>query len=110
MAATETGTFNNFIDGESVAAAAGATMDVINPATGEVMAQAPDSGAEDVERAVAAARAAFNGWANTIPRERSLALPRLADAIEARGDEIAELEARNAGKPLQAVKDDEIGA
>ena len=110
MAATETGTFNNFIDGESAAPAEGRTMDVVNPATGEVMAQAPDSTTEDVERAVKAARAAFDGWANTTPGERSLALLKLADAIEERGDEIAELEARNAGKPLQAVKDDEIGA
>src|SRR3954468_11396908 len=108
MAATETGTLHNFIDGESVAAAEGATMEVINPATGEVMAQAPDSGAEDVERAVRAARAAFDGWSNSTPGERSLALLRLADAIEERGDEIAELEARNAGKPLAAVKSDEI--
>src|SRR4051795_11283954 len=110
MAATGTSTFNNFIDGESVAAAGGGTTDVINPANGEVMAQAPDSGTEDVERAVAAARAAFDGWANATPGERSLALLRLADAIEERSDEIAELEARNAGKPLQSVKDDEIGA
>jgi betaine-aldehyde dehydrogenase len=110
MAATQTGTFNNFIDGESVAAASGGTTDVINPANGEVMAQAPDSGAEDVERAVKAARAAFDGWANTTPGERSLALLKLADAVEARGDEFAELEARNAGKPIEAVKADEIGA
>src|SRR4051795_4661997 len=117
MAATETGTLHNFIDGESVAAAAGATTDVINPATGEVMAQAPDSGAEDVERAVRAARAAFDGWSNATPAERaprggvggwpharragpSLALLKLADAMEERGDETAELEARTAGKPL----------
>src|SRR3954463_5345719 len=110
MAATGTSTFNNFIDGESVAAASGGTTDVINPADGEVMAQAPDSGAEDVERAVAAARAAFDGWSNATPGERSLALLKLADAIEERADEIAELEARNAGKPLQEVKDDEIPA
>ncbi len=110
MAATDTRTFNNFIDGESVAASGGGTSDVINPATGEVMAQAPDSGAEDIERAVKAARAAFDGWGNTTPAERATALLKLADAIEERGDEIAELEARNAGKPLQAVKDDEIGA
>ena len=54
--------------------------------------------------------AAFDGWSNTTPGERSLALLKLADAIEEHGDEIAELEARNAGKPLQAVKDDEIRA
>jgi betaine-aldehyde dehydrogenase len=112
MAATETGaeTFHNFIDGESVAAASGSTMDVVNPADGQVMAQAPDSGAEDVDRAVKAARAAFAGWSQTTPGERSLALLKFADALEAHGDELAELEARNAGKPLAAVKDDEIPA
>ena len=110
MAATETGTFNNFIDGESVAPADGRTMDVVNPADGSVMAQAPDSTAEDVERAVKAARGAFDGWANATPADRSNALLQLADAVEAHGDELAELEARNAGKPLQSVKDDEIPA
>src|SRR4051794_21689778 len=112
MAATETSaeTFNNFIDGESVAAAGGGTMDVVNPADGRVMASAPDSGAEDVDRAVRAARAAFESWSQTTPGERSLALLRFADALEAHGDELAELEARNAGKPLAAVKDDEIPA
>src|SRR6201999_244292 len=68
------------------------------------------STAEDVDRAVKAARSAFDGWANTTPGERSLALLKLADALEEHGDELAELEARNAGKPLQAVKDDEIPA
>ena len=110
MAATETGTFNNFIDGESVAAAEGRTSDVLNPADGQAFAQAPDSTGEDVDRAVKAARSAFEGWSNTIPGERSLAILRLADALEAAGDELAEIEARNAGKPLQAVKDDEIPA
>ncbi|WP_037411282.1 gamma-aminobutyraldehyde dehydrogenase [Candidatus Solirubrobacter pratensis] len=112
MAATETGaqTFNNFIDGESVPAAEGRTSDVVNPADGKVMATAPDSTAEDVERAVKAARAAFDEWSNKTPAARSEALLKLADALEERGDELAELEARNAGKPLQAVKDDEIPA
>jgi betaine-aldehyde dehydrogenase len=110
MAATETGTFNNFIDGESVASAEGRTSDVLNPADGQVIAQAPDSTSADVDRAVAAARGAFDGWSNTTPGERSLALLKLADAIEEHADEIAMLEARNAGKPLQAVKDDEIPA
>jgi betaine-aldehyde dehydrogenase len=112
MAATETGsgTFNNFIDGESIAAAEGRTTEVLNPADGKSFAQAPDSTTEDVERAVKAARGAFDGWSNLTPGERSLALLKIADAIESRGDEIAELEARNAGKPLQSVKDDEIPA
>jgi betaine-aldehyde dehydrogenase len=112
MAATETGaqTFNNFIDGESVPAAEGRTSDVVNPADGKVMATAPDSTTEDVERAVKAARAAFDEWSNKTPAARSEALLKLADALEERGEELAELEARNAGKPLQAVKDDEIPA
>ncbi|MEA2282878.1 MAG: betaine-aldehyde dehydrogenase [Solirubrobacteraceae bacterium] len=112
MAATQTEpqTFKNFIDGESVDSAAGGTDAVINPATGERFAQAPASSGEDVERAVRAARAAFDGWSNTTPGERSLALLKIADAIEARGDEIARLEAINAGKPVEAVKADEIPA
>jgi betaine-aldehyde dehydrogenase len=103
-------TLQNFIDGEWVAPGEGRTEAVVNPATGEPVAEAPLSSAQDVDRAVRAARAAFPAWSTTTPSERSLALLRIADAIEARGDEIAELEAANAGKPLQAVKDDEIPA
>jgi betaine-aldehyde dehydrogenase len=110
MAATDTQTFRNFIDGESVEAAEGRTAEVINPSDGKVMAHAPDSTTADVERAVAAAKGAFGAWSNTTPGERSLALLKLAEAVEEHGDELAELEARNAGKPLQSVKDDEIPA
>ena len=110
MAATGTDTVQNFIGGSSTAAADGRTSDVLNPATGEVLAQAPDSGREDVDRAVKAATDAFAGWWDTTPGERALAILKLADAIEEHGDELAELEARNAGKPLQAMKDDEIPA
>ena len=110
MSTTATPTLQNFIDGAFVDPAEGRTDAVLNPATGEEIAQAPSSTQADVDRAVAAARAAFDGWMNTTPMERQAALLKLADAIEEHGDEIAELEARNAGKPLQAVKDDEIGA
>jgi betaine-aldehyde dehydrogenase len=106
--ATAVKTLQNFIDGEFVDPADGQTEPVFNPATNEAVAEAPVSTEEDVDRAVAAARAAFDGWAATTPGERSLALLKLADRIEKHGDEIAELEAVNAGKPLQAVKDDEI--
>ena len=111
MAATETGTgtFNNFIDGESVAAAEGRTTDVLNPADGEV--DGAGAGLDRPRTSTAPSRPparAFDGWSNTTPGERALALLKLADAIEEHGDELAELEARNAGKPLQAVKDDEI--
>jgi len=110
--ATATQTLRNFIDGEHVEPASGRTMPVFNPATGQEIAQAPDSDATDVDRAVAAARAAFEdgSWSNATPGERSLALYRLADALEENADELAELESANAGKPLQAFKDDEVPA
>jgi betaine-aldehyde dehydrogenase len=106
--ATATETLKNFIDGEFVDTAEGRTSAVVNPSTGDEIAQAPDSTQEDVDRAVRAARAAFDGWSRATPGERSTALLRLADRIEEHADEIAELESANAGKPLQAVKDDEI--
>src|SRR5919202_2944451 len=108
--ATATQTLKNFVDGAFVDPADGRTSPVLNPATGEEIAQAPDSGQEDIDRAVGAARAAFDAWSTTTPSDRSLALLKLADALEEHGDEIAELESANAGKPLQAVKDDEIPA
>jgi betaine-aldehyde dehydrogenase len=107
--ATETKTkVQNFIDGELVDSASGETEAVLNPATGEAIAEAPLSGAEDVERAAAAAKRAFDGWAATTPGERASALLALADAIEEHADEIADLEAANAGKPRKAFLEDEI--
>ncbi len=112
MAATQTDvqTYRNFIDGEWADPAEGRTEAVLNPATGETIAQAPLSSAEDVDRAVAAARSAFESWSLTTPGERSLALLKLADALEQRGDDLAQIEAANAGKPIQAFKDDELPA
>jgi betaine-aldehyde dehydrogenase len=101
-------TLKNFIDGEFVDPAEGQTEPVLNPATGEVIAQAPLSSGADVERAVAAARRAFPGWSTATPGERSLALLKLADAIEEHADELTELETDNAGKPIAAFRDDEI--
>jgi betaine-aldehyde dehydrogenase len=98
----------NFIDGEFVDPVEGAAEDVINPSTGEVIAQAPLSSAEDVDRAVAAARGAFGGWSRTTPRERSEMLLKLADAILEHGDEFADIESADAGKPRQAFVDEEL--
>jgi betaine-aldehyde dehydrogenase len=100
----------NFIGGEFVDPTDGATEDVINPSTGEVIAQAPVSSAEDVDRAVAAARKAFETWSVTTPRARSEALLKLADAILEHGDEFADLESADAGKPRQAFVDEELEA
>jgi betaine-aldehyde dehydrogenase len=98
----------NFIDGQFVDPAEGRTEEVLNPATGEAIAEAPLSTEEDVNRAVAAAKRAFEGYAKTTPGDRALMLLKLADAIEERADEIADLESANAGKPRHAFYDDEI--
>jgi betaine-aldehyde dehydrogenase len=101
----------NFIGGETVEPAEGGTEDVVNPASGEVIAAAPLSTKADVDRAVAAARKAFEdgSWSTIPPNERARALLRMADLIEARGEEIADLESADAGKPRAAVMEDEIG-
>jgi betaine-aldehyde dehydrogenase len=102
-------TLKNFIGGEFVDPAEGETEPVLNPATGEVIAQAPLSTKQDVDRAVDAARRAWDGgWATTTPAERAQALLKLADTLEAHTDEISQLEAANAGKPIEAFKNDEI--
>jgi betaine-aldehyde dehydrogenase len=105
--ATKT-TLRNFIDGEFVDAAEGATEDVTNPATGEVIAEQPLSTEEDVNRAVAAAKRAFPGWAATPPGERADALFKLADALEEHAEEMSDLEAADAGKPRNAFFEDEM--
>jgi len=98
----------NFIAGASVDAVDGKTSDVIDPSTGEVYAQAPLSGSTDVDNAVKAARAAFETWRDTTPSERQRALLKIADAVEARADEIVAVESRNTGKPIQLTLDEEI--
>ena len=108
--AIATNELRNFIDGEFVSARSGATESIVDPSTGDEIARAPSSTGEDVDRAVAAAGRAFESWGRTTPHERSLALLRLADAIEEDADELAMLESQNAGKPIEAVKADEIPA
>jgi betaine-aldehyde dehydrogenase len=106
---TTTAPLENFIDGEFVPAAEGATEVVLNPATGEEIAAVASSTRADVDRAVGAARAAFDaGWSTATPGERSLALLRIADAIEERAEEFVALEVADAGKPVNAFRDDEI--
>jgi betaine-aldehyde dehydrogenase len=98
----------NFINGELVDPAEGQTEEVVNPATGEPIAEAPLSTAEDVDRAVRAARKAFDDWSTKTPGERSAALLKLADAIDEHADELAALESADAGKPLKAMREDEM--
>ena len=94
---------SNFIGGAWVEAAEGRTDAVIDPATGEPMAEVASSGAPDVDRAVDAAAAAFDEWAGSSPAVRAAALLRFADAIEADTDELVQIESRNVGKPIAAT-------
>ncbi len=105
--ATQIETLSNFIDGER-APSEGDTEAILNPATGEELARAPISSPQEVNRAVKAARAAFGGWSNTTPAQRAQALLAIADLVEEHGGEIARLEALNAGKPIEAVTNDEL--
>jgi aminobutyraldehyde dehydrogenase len=96
----------NLIGGEWVDSSGGETMEVVNPATGEVIAEVPAATAKDVDRAVQAAKKALVGWRETTPGERSEFLLKLADAIDEHADELAELESRNVGKPLSYARDE----
>ena len=98
----------NFIDGEYRDAADGNSADLINPVTGEVFATAPVSSDADVDAACQAARRAFDKWRDATPSERSLALIRIADAIEAHADELVQLEVTNTGKPIELTTSEEI--
>ncbi|MGA0863734.1 MAG: gamma-aminobutyraldehyde dehydrogenase [Ilumatobacteraceae bacterium] len=99
---------HNFVNGKRVEARDGRTTDVIDPATGAVYAQAPLSSEVDVDDAMRAAAAAFGEWSQTTPSERSLALYRIADAIEARADEVLATEVANTGKPIELTRSEEI--
>src|SRR5215207_2412717 len=83
-------------------------MDRVDPSTGEVFGTAPLSGPEDVDAAMRAAAEAFEGWRDSTPSERQRALLRIADAIEARGEELVAAESRNTGKPVQLTMDEEL--
>ncbi|MFD7030836.1 gamma-aminobutyraldehyde dehydrogenase [Streptomyces sp. NPDC059917] len=98
----------NYIGGEFKDAADGRTTEVVNPATGEVYASAPLSGQEDVDAAMAAAAAAFPGWRDTTPAERQKALLKIADAFEARAEELVATESENTGKPLGLTASEEL--
>ena len=102
----KTTTRQQFIGGAWVDSAGGQTLAVENPANGQVIGHVQASGPEDVDRVVKAAAKAFETWQHTTPQERSLALLKLADAIEARADELGRLESLNAGKPVGAAIDE----
>ena len=100
------------IGGESVDAADGQTFDVVNPATGKVIATAPLGGPADVDRAVEAARRAFDdrkGWATWAAGKRGRTLAKFASLIKANTEELAQLESRNVGKPITGARGEITG-
>jgi len=99
---------HNFIGGEYVEPIEGGMAPIVDPSTGEVFAEAPLSGAEDIDRAVRAAESALAGWKRRTPAERSLALLRIADTIEARAEELVRAECSNTGKPFALTMSEEI--
>src|SRR2546430_7777782 len=100
----------NLVGGEWVDAAEGGTMEVLNPATGETIAEVPSGTQADVDRAVEAAKKALPEWLETTPGERAEALLKLADAVEDNAEELAELESANVGKPLSYARDEMPGS
>jgi aminobutyraldehyde dehydrogenase len=96
----------NFVGGEWVDAVEGGTMAVLNPATGETIAEVPSGTAADADRAVEAAAKALPEWLETTPQERSEALLKLAAVIEEHADELAQIESQNVGKPLGYARDE----
>ena len=98
----------NFIGGQWTDLSFDKRSELVNPSTGEVFATAPVSGDAEVDAAVSSAAAAFEGWRDSTPAERSLALLRIADAIESRAEEFVKAESQNTGKPLGLTESEEI--
>jgi len=98
----------NFIDGQFVPSSSDSSFSVIDPATEQAYATSPISNAADVDKAFDAAARAFEGWRDSTPAERQLALFRIADAMEQRAEEFADAESQDTGKPRATLVDDEI--
>jgi betaine-aldehyde dehydrogenase/aminobutyraldehyde dehydrogenase len=106
-ATTSIQTYRNLVGGELVDAVEGATRDVLNPATGEVLAQVPEGAAADVQRAVAAAADARIAWRDTTPARRQELLLEMADVLDRHSEELGALETANVGKP-QSLSAEEL--
>ena len=101
-------TLKNFVNGEYVESRADSTLNIVNPANGQVYATSANSNEGDVAAAFKAADAAFDDWSSHTPAERQLALLKIADAMEARADEIAAVESENTGKPIATLVEFEV--
>ena len=98
--------FQNFVGGKWVDAAEGGTAEIIDPSTGDTIGEVPNGTQADVDRAVEAAKAALPEWLETTPGERAEALLKLADALDANTEELAQLESQNVGKPVPQARDE----
>jgi aminobutyraldehyde dehydrogenase len=96
----------NLVGGEFVDAVEGGTAEIVNPSTGETIAEVPEGTQADVDRAVEAAKKAWPEWRESTPAERAEVLLKLADLIDEHTEELAEIESRNVGKPLAAARDE----
>src|SRR5438045_9782526 len=92
--------YKNLVGGEWVDSASGETMEVLNPATGEAVAEVPRGTADDVGKAVEAAKKALPEWLETTPRERAEARLKLADLLDELADDLGQLQSTSVGKPL----------
>jgi betaine-aldehyde dehydrogenase len=101
--------YKMFIGGEWTDASDGNTREILSPATGDAIAEVPEGTAADVDRAVAAARKAYDEtWSDATPGERMRALLKMADIVEEHGDEIGRLESENVGKVLALTMSEEV--
>ncbi|HWC71237.1 MAG TPA: gamma-aminobutyraldehyde dehydrogenase [Actinomycetota bacterium] len=101
--------YQMFIGGDWVDSTSGETRSITSPATGEVLAEVQEGSADDVDRAVAAARTAFDGtWSDSTPGERQAALLKMAEIVEEHGEEFGRLESANVGKPYAVTMSEEI--
>ena len=98
----------NYINGADVESSAAERTSIVDPTTGEVYCLSPKSNAADVDAAMKSAAAAFVSWRQTTPSERMAYLLKVADALEARADELVSAECKNCGKPPQLTLDEEI--
>ena len=104
--APDSETHRNVVGGELLDGVDGAHREVINPASGEVLARVPDGSAADVDRAVAAAGEAFPAWGGATPGERAEALLGLAALVESHAEELSRLESANVGKPIELAREE----
>ena len=103
-------TLQNFINGEFVPVTGTDALNIVNPTNGEVVAKAPISSQADIDAAMDAAAAAFKTWKRATPGERQRVLLKLADAVEARSEEIVEAQHRNTGQVKTMIADEEVAA